>query len=150
MELPGVSFDLGALRIVTVTLRTLRLWVPLCSAARSRSAWRINSFSLLRLGLEQEGKVTGCWLQITQDGLSDYGWGPAPTHSHTCVKGGLSVQGDIPAEAGQELVSHMDEEISVPPLGGKGNQRGTEVSLRSWNPRSSFSWFLRVLLRAQH
>lgn len=70
---------------------------------------------------------------------SDDWYGPTPTHDHTCVKGGLCVQGDIPIEAGQELVSHMDEEICVPPLGGKENQWVTEVSLRSWNPGPSSS-----------
>lgn len=38
----------------------------------------------------------------------------------------------------------MDEEISETPLGGKGNQSITEVSLRSWNPAPSSSQFLRV------
>lgn len=95
----------------------------------SHSGTRTGGQSYRRLIADHTG-WTVCWC------------GPAPSHEHTCMKGGLHVQGDFPTGAGH--VSHMDEEISETPLGGKGNQMVTSVSLRSWNPAPSASQFLRV------
>lgn len=41
------------------------------------------------------------------------------------------VEREIPAEAGQEP-GHRDEEISIPVLCGKGNQRVSKIPLGSW------------------